>query len=297
MIHKANTSLFSKEEFKNSIKQKKSSINWHKAISCAIKIELIDFSPFLEFYEEYILGKNSYRINLLIIKKLTPQMIPINIARIFRDYNLFEIKGLGSTLGTDAYYKTVGYAGLFINQTGESNQLTANDVTLTFLCIRYPRKLIRHLTKERHLTVAKSSAGIYTIAKETFYSQIIVMKELPSEENLYLRSLIETRPDRHLQKQISDVCAKHKDNPLYKQYLNHFVKTATKNGGDTNMLLDPIFDEMDAIEKRTREEDKAYYQPQIDFLTDSCQQLTAQIQQLQNLLAQNNIPFNQGVNR
>ena len=123
------------------------------------------------------------------------------------------------------------------------------------------------------------------------------MQELPSEENLYLRSLIETKPDRHLQQQISDVCTKHKDNPLYKQYLNHFVKTATKNGGDTNMLLDPIFDEMDAIEKRTREEDKAYYQPQIDFLTDSCQQLTAQIQQLQNLLAQNNIPFNQGVNR
>ncbi|MDD6811276.1 MAG: hypothetical protein PUD93_05355 [Lachnospiraceae bacterium] len=165
------------------------------------------------------------------------------------------------------------------------------------------------------------------------------MKELPPEENLYLRSLIETRPDRHLQQQISDVCTKHKDNPLYKQYLNHFVKTATKNGGDTNMLLDPIFDEMDAIEKRTREEDKAYYQPQIDSLTDSCrqlkgknslletscqqlrgknnlletscqqlrgknnlletscQQLTAQIQQLQNLLAQNNIPFNQGVNQ
>ncbi|MDD6811275.1 MAG: hypothetical protein PUD93_05350 [Lachnospiraceae bacterium] len=56
------------------------------------------------------------------------------------------------------------------------------------------------------------------------------------------------------------------------------------------MLLDPIFDEMDAIEKRTREEDKAYYQPQIDSLT-------SQLQQLQNLLAQNNIPFNQGVNQ
>ncbi len=138
--------------------------------------------------------------------------------------------------------------------------------------------------------------------------QIIVMQELPPEENLYLRSLIETSPDRHLQKQISDVCAKHKDNPLYKQYLNHFVKTATKNGGNTNMLLDPIFDEMDAIEKRTREEDKeyyqSYYQPQIDSLTErnnlletSYQQLTSQIQQLQNLLAQNNIPFNQGVNQ
>lgn len=214
MNFKTNAFLFSKEEFKNSIKQKKTAINWHKA----------------------------------------------------------------------------------------------NDVTLTFLCIRYPKKRVRHLTKERHLTVAKSSAGIYTIDKETFCSQIIVMQELLPEENLYLRSLIETGPDRHIQKQISDVCAKHKDNPLYKQYLNHFAKTATKNGGDTSMLLDPIFDEIDAIEKRTREEDKvyyqSYYQPQIDSLTEknnlletSYQQLTSQIQQLQNLLAQNNIPFNQGVNQ
>lgn len=290
MNFKTNSSLFSKEAFKNSIRQKKSFINWHKAISCAIKIELIDFSPLLDFQEEYILGKNSYRIDLLIIKKLSLQPIPINIARIFRTYNLFEIKGLNSTLGTDAYYKTIGYAGLFINQTGQADQLTANDITLTYLSIRHPRKLIKHLTKERHLTIAKSSPGIYTIDKETFYSQIIVMQELPPEENIYLHSLIKTKPDKHLQKQLSDAYAKHKDNPLYKQYLNHFVKTTTKNGGDPNMLLDPIFDEMDAIEKRTREEAKAYYQPQIDSLT-------SQIQDLHNLLAQNNIPFNKGANQ
>ena len=290
MNFKTNSSLFSKEAFKNSIRQKKSFINWHKAISCAIKIELIDFSPLLDFQEEYILGKNSYRIDLLIIKKLSLQPIPINIARIFRTYNLFEIKGLNSTLGTDAYYKTIGYAGLFINQTGQADQLTANDITLTYLSIRHTRKLIKHLTKERHLTIAKSSPGIYTIDKETFYSQIIVMQELPPEENIYLNSLIKTKPYKHLQKQLSDAYAKHKDNPLYKQYLNHFVKTTTKNGGDPNMLLDPIFDEMDAIEKRTREEAKAYYQPQIDSLT-------SQIQDLHNLLAQNNIPFNKGANQ
>ena len=65
---------------------------------------------------------------------------------------------------------------------------------------------------------------------------------------------------------------------------------------------------MDAIEKRTREEDKAYYQsyyqPQIDSLTEknnlletSYQQLTAQIQQLQDLLRKNDIPFNQDVDQ
>lgn len=293
MNPKTDASPFSREEFKNSIRQKKSSINWHKAISCAIQIELTDFSHCLKFQEEYVLGKNSYRIDLLIIKKLSLQQISVNFARIFRGYNLFEIKGLGSALGTNAYYKTIGYAGLFISQTGKSNQLTAEDVTLTFLCIRRPEKLIKHLTKERHLTVAESSAGIYTVDKETFCTQIIVMKELPPKQNLYLRGLIEPRPGSHLQEQIFDVCARHKDNPLYKQYLNHFVKTATKNGGDTNMLLDPLFDEWDAIERRTREEAKKYYQPQIDSLTSSCQQLTAQIQQLQNLLTQNNIPFNQ----
>lgn len=65
---------------------------------------------------------------------------------IFRTYSIFEIKGAGSSLGTDAYYKTIGYAGLFIAQTGKLNQFTTEHVTLTFRCMRYPRNSVLRST-------------------------------------------------------------------------------------------------------------------------------------------------------
>ena len=54
--------------------------------------------------------------------KVTDKIIPTNIALIFRTFNLFEIKDVGTTLGTDAYYKTIGYAGALIDQTGKKDQ-------------------------------------------------------------------------------------------------------------------------------------------------------------------------------
>lgn len=82
-------------------------VNWHEAASCALQIELRDYSDLLEYLTEYILGKNSYRIDLLVIKKLTTQVIPKNIAHIFKTFNLFEIKGFGSSVSIDSYYKTI----------------------------------------------------------------------------------------------------------------------------------------------------------------------------------------------
>lgn len=163
-----------------------SRVNWHEAASCAFQIELQDYSDLLEYITEYILGKNSYRIDLLIIKKLTDKIIPKNIALIFKTFNLLEIKGIGSSVSIDSYYKTIGYAGLLISQTGRLNQYSSLDVSLTLLSFHYPRKLINHLQLERNLTVAKISPGVYHINKETFSAQIIVTKELSSKDNLYL---------------------------------------------------------------------------------------------------------------
>ena len=67
-------------------------VNWHEAAACAIEIDLRDYASMLQFFSEYILGKNSYRIDFLVIKKLSGQVIPKNIAHIFKTYNLFEFK-------------------------------------------------------------------------------------------------------------------------------------------------------------------------------------------------------------
>ena len=144
-------------------------VDWHEAASCAFQIELKDYSHILEYISEYPLGKNSYRIDLLVIKKLTDEMISKNIARIFRTFNLLEIKGVGSSISIDSYYKTIGYAGVLIAQMGKSKrasnktQYSSLDVSLTLLSCHYPRKLIKHLREERKIPVAKISDGVYYI--------------------------------------------------------------------------------------------------------------------------------------
>ena len=270
-------------------KQKHSRVNWHEAASCAIRIELRDYSDILEYMEEYILGKNSYRIDLLVIKKLTDQVIPKNIARIFGTFNLFEIKGVGSSLSMDAYYKTIGYAGLLIDQTGKKNQYSSLDVSLSFLSCYYPRKLMKHLRNERNLDIEKISQGVYHINKETFSIQIIVTKELPPEENLYLHFLTDRMWNGALAEKLTDDYKEHQEAEIYRRYLHQVMTANTKEKGAETMyicegLLNFFGTSSDEIIERTKKEDEEYYQPKIDSLS-------SEIEYLKSLLRQNNIPF------
>lgn len=207
----------------------------------------------------------------------------------YLDYNIFEIKSIGSSTGTDTYYKTIGYAGLFINQTGRKNQYTALDISLTFLSMHYPRKLIKHLTQNRNLIAEKSSPGVYTISKEIFSAQIIVTKELPSEENLYLHCLAQNRPETDVLNRIAADYESHRDQSLYNRYL-HQLTTAysVSRKGERSMVCEGLLNlfgtSSEEIIEKTQRADADYYQPQIDSLA-------SQNQYLMDLLKKNNIPF------
>ena len=271
-------------------------INWHEAASCALQIELQDYADFLEYMEEYVLGKNNYRIDLLIIKKLTDKIIPKNIARIFRTLNLIEIKGVGSTVNTDSYYKTIGYAGLLIDQIGKRNQHSSLDVSLTLLSCRYPRKLMKHLRDERKLTVEKISPGVYHVNKETFNIQIIVTKELSPEENLYLRCLTDKLHGEGLAEQLVNDYKKHRTQEVYSRYMHQVAAANRKSKEEKHMVVDEWLYEMcgtssDEVIARAKKESEEYYQPQIDTLSSVNKQLSSENDYLKQLLMQNNIPF------
>lgn len=270
-------------------------VNWHEAASCAVEIELRDYASLLDFQPEFILGKNSYRIDLLVIKKLSNQSIPKNIACIFQTYNLFEIKGIHSSVTINSYYKTIGYAGLFIDQTSASVQYTTLDISVTFLTFRYPRKLIRHLRDERNLVVENLSPGIYYINKETFKAQIIVTRELPPEENLYLRCLTDNLRDISLINRLSNDYVKHKDHDIYVKYLNQLTTANLKAKGESSMVCEGLFNLFGTssaeIIARAKEESDAYYLSRINELSSDNKTLSSQIDYLKNLLKQNNISF------
>lgn len=269
-------------------KRKKHNTNWHEAANCAIQIELRDYKNILEFLPEYILGRNYYRIDLLVIKKMGHYTIAKNIAKFFKTYNLIEVKGIGCSVNTDVYYKTIGYAGLFIKQTGKANQYSALDITLTFLCMHYPRKLMKHLHENRHLKVKQTSPGIYRIIKETFDTQIIVTQELPPENNLYLRCLTNNLQDIDLINQLSEDYINHQNQTVYMKYLNQLSNANSKTKGETSMVCEGVLNlcgtSSEEIIARTRKEEADYYLPQI-------QNLSSQINYLKELLKQNNIAF------
>lgn len=273
---------------------KKSRVNWHEAACCAFQIELKDYSDFLEYITEYVLGKNSYRIDLLIIKKLTNKIIPKNVALIFRTFNLLEIKGIGSSVSIDSYYKTIGYAGLLIDQTGKTNQYSSLDISLTLLSFHYPQKLMKHLKSERKLTVAKVSTGVYYINKETFNVQIIVTKELSPEDNLYLRCLTNKLRDTGLANRLATDCKLHQNQELYIRYLHQLTTANTNAKGESSMVCEGLLNmfgtSSEEIIERTKKEDAEYYQPKID-------ELSSQIIYLKSLLTQNGIPFDSNGNQ
>ena len=264
-------------------KRKRFRVDWHEAACCAFQIELRDYADILEYITEYVLGRNYYRIDLLIIKKLADVTIPKNIALIFQTFNLLEIKGIGSSVNTDSYYRMIGYAGLFINQTGGANRYSALDVSLTFLSLHSPRKLMKHLKNERKLTVAKVSSGVYYINKETFVAQIIVTKELPSEDNLHLHFLTDRSWNGTLAEKLIDDYKKHQEEDIYRRYLHQIMTANAKEKGESPMyicegLLNFFGTSSEEIIERTKKEEAEYYQPKIDYL--------------KSLLIQHNIPFN-----
>lgn len=260
-----------------------------------MQIELRDYADILEFQREYILGKNSYRIDFLVIKKLSAQPIPKNIARDFVSFNIFEIKGMHSSLTVRSYYKTIGYAGLLIDQASGLEQYTSLDVHLSFLTLSYPRKLIKHLQKERHLMVANSSPGIYDVYNETFKTQFIVTRRLPPEENLYLRCLTNNLTDATLICRLSEDYTRHKDQDVYTKYLHQITTANIKVERGSDMVCEGLFNlfgtSSEEIIARAKEESDAYYLPKLNELTASNNQLTSEINYLKALLAQNDIPF------
>lgn len=266
-------------------------INWHEMTVCGLKITLKQYYQFLEFLSEYPLGKNNYRIDLLIIHKLSDIPIPKQIASIFRSYNIFEIKGIGSSLDTFSYYKTNGYAGLFIDSIKQKNNdfTSRSDISISFLCNRYPRKLFRHLSQNCGKPIEKYAPGIYYIHNEMYPTQVIVTSQLSDKENLYLQCITNHLTNQEQIKNITTDYIKNQENQIYETYMNYLTIANTDKKGESPMCCEGIFklygtSSKEIAEKAAKEATEQVEQklmPIIQELEEKNKLLLAQIAQLQ----------------
>ena len=67
------------------------------------------------------------------------------------------------------------------------NKVVINEMSVTVVATRYPRKLLSFLKNQ--YTVRHTQPGIYLVDGDTCPTQVIVSEELPEEDNLWLNSL------------------------------------------------------------------------------------------------------------
>lgn len=166
----------------------KNKLQWHPAFVAGIQIEFGEEARHLTFTPEHLLGTKPMQIDILI-KKDSDQALHKNIGRIFRKHNIIEYKSPGDYLNIDDFYKIYGYACFYKSDTRLADTIKFHDLTITFVCGSYPRKLILHLKKTHNYQTMEMEAGIYYIIGAPLPIQIIVTSKLSQKENLWLRNL------------------------------------------------------------------------------------------------------------
>lgn len=197
-------------------------------------------------------------IDVLIIKRKKEIPIRKNIGRIFRNYNIIEYKSPEDYLTIDDFYKVYGYACFYKADTGGLNEIQSTDITITLVCMNYPRKMLKLLQQERKLTVRKIEVGIYYIEGDQIPIQLLVTSQLLIEENLWLRSLSNQLRTIKEVNVLSREYQKNRSNELYVSMMDIIVKANEKKFKEAknmcNAIIDLFRDEYDeGIRKNTEQ--------------------------------------------
>ena len=75
-------------------------------------------------------------------------------SRYFKSRVFWE-KNPGDYLSTDDFYKVYGYCCFYKSDAIVEDQIPIDELTITFVCYHYPRRMTRHLEEKRGLTVMK----------------------------------------------------------------------------------------------------------------------------------------------
>lgn len=125
--------------------EEKNILQWHPAFYAGIRISFEQDEDALIFENEHQLGTKPREIDVLIIKKSPSFVIKKDIGQIFRTHNIVEYKSPKDYLSIDDFYIVYAYACLYKADTKHVDEVKADEITITFVCQKRPRKLLKHL--------------------------------------------------------------------------------------------------------------------------------------------------------
>ena len=198
-------------------------LQWHAAFYAGIQIELEGEAKQLLFENEHMLSTKPMQIDVVITKKNKRKNICKNIGRIFRKYNLVEYKSPDDYLSINDFYKVVGYAYLYMADTPHVNEIQSEEITISFVCFRYPRELFK-LLRAKGYEIEKIEDGIYYLFGMEFPIQIIVNSELSEEKNFWLKNLSNKIGNTESIEQLAYAYEGKKDNALYSSVMDILIR-------------------------------------------------------------------------
>ena len=216
------------------------SINWHDFFMSGLQIQLESYRDILTFESEFVLNRQSRRIDCLITKKPGAPPIDAAIARNFRQYNLLDYKGLGESMSIINYYKVLSYAYSLPEHMGSSSVL--DQLFIMLVTHYYPRNLIKHIQKKLPFAIEKIAPGMYDIHTEPMPVQLVVLPQLSADEYMWLRCLTnELTPGIPLQK-LADSYALHKEESLYQKFMNAFIRANRIEKGAEISMCEALYE-------------------------------------------------------
>ena len=161
-----------------------------------------------------------------------------------------EYKSPTDYLSIDDFYKVYGYACFYNSDTGATDAVQAEELTITLVSSCFPAKLIGHLRKNRGYTVDKEENGIYYVKGDYIPVQIVVTSQLSEKENLWLKSLTNQINGTANAEKLLDAYGKHKNDNLYKAVMNVIVRANKETFQEVKAMCEALRelmkDELDA---------------------------------------------------
>ncbi|GHU72798.1 hypothetical protein FACS1894184_20730 [Clostridia bacterium] len=156
---------------------------WHPGFVWVVIAELFGYRG-LEFIREYKLTAESLRVDVVVVKKTSNELIDKNFARIFRGHNLIEYKSPTDGFDVHDLMKTLSYVFLYLYST----EASIHDITLSIVLSRHPVSMINFLKDDLGVALKNTESGIYKGEILGIPLQVIENHKLDSKTNLWLHS-------------------------------------------------------------------------------------------------------------
>ena len=163
-------------------------------------------------------------------------------------------------MGIDDFYKVYGYACFYKSDTSKENLIKMEEITISFACKSFPRKLLRHLENTLKYEIVKVDKGLYYIKGAMFPMQLMLTSKLSKKSNFWLRNLTNDLKEENDVVELATEYEKNRNNVLYKAMMDVIVRAnkelfeEVKEKDMCEAIRELFHDEIEEVTKKVRTE-------------------------------------------